>query len=174
LVENPVAIRDLITGQQYVLPAHRRDISALASAPDGSWLASTGDHRVLIWQPDSGRLLHELSDGNKLLRLLLAGPDGTWLAAAGEDGRIRVWDPMTGNLRHVLAGHVGSVRAMTLTAGARLVSTGDDRSLRVWEPATGAPVCAIRVDGPLNALASRGARLQAGGARGCYFFQITN
>jgi WD40 repeat protein len=53
LVENPVAIRDLITGQQYVLPAHRRDISALASAPDGSWLASTGDHRVLIWQPDS-------------------------------------------------------------------------------------------------------------------------
>jgi hypothetical protein len=34
-------------------------------------------------------------------------------------------------------------------------------------------MCAIRVDSPLSAAATHGARIQAGGARGCYFFRIT-
>jgi WD40 repeat protein/nucleoside phosphorylase len=170
--ENPVVIRELSTGNRYVLPAHRRDIAALAVAPDGSWLASTGDSRVLIWDPRNGRLRHELSDGSELLRLLVAGPDGRWLAAAGQDGRVRVWDPVTGELRFTLPGHTGPVRALAVVDGRRLVTAGDDRSIRVWEMTTGAAVCAIRVDGGLTALAAHGQQVQAGGAGGCYFFRI--
>ncbi|MFH9425712.1 NB-ARC domain-containing protein [Streptomyces sp. NPDC017529] len=175
LTENPVHVRVLTTGRLHTLPGHRRDISALAPAPDGSWLASTGDHRVLIWDPREGVLRHELSDGDGLLRVLLADPTGSWLAAAGRDGGIRLWDPRTGDLHHVLTGHVGPVTALSLikgSGGTLLVSVGQDRSIRVWDPESGKAVCSLRVDGPLAALASHGTRVHAGGARGCYFLQF--
>ena len=34
-------------------------------------------------------------------------PEGSWPASAGNDGKVRIWDPSTGATRHTLTGHGG-------------------------------------------------------------------
>jgi hypothetical protein len=39
-------------------------------------------------------------------------PEGSWPASAGNDGKVRIWDPSTGATRHTLTGHGGEVWAL--------------------------------------------------------------
>ena len=65
-------------------------------------------------------------------------PDGSWLASGGDDGSVRIWDPVTGEQRAALAGHAGPVTAVAIAPdGTWLASGGDDGSVRIWDPATG-------------------------------------
>jgi WD40 repeat protein len=65
-------------------------------------------------------------------------PDGSWLAAASDDG-VRVWDPVTGALRHTLTGHTfGVTKLVVAPDGSWLASASADGEVRVWDPATGA------------------------------------
>ncbi|MEV5975335.1 WD40 repeat domain-containing protein [Streptomyces sp. NPDC051921] len=70
------------------------------------------------------------------------------LVTAGQDGRIRIWDPLAesaGNApvsewdaRH---GRIGVVRSFTGHGGKPLLaSCGEDRTIRIWDPATGTQV----------------------------------
>jgi WD40 repeat protein len=176
LRDNPVLVWNLRTGRRtHTLSGHHGEINALVSSPDGSWLASAGANRVRVWGTADGLLRHELAVHDGHVRLLQMGPHGSWLAPAGLDGTVRIWDPRTGTGLHVLSGHHGSVNALALIdgpRGPRLCSAGEDGTVRVWDPRSGAGICAIRVDGPLTALAANGPRLQAGGVCGCYFLQV--
>jgi WD40 repeat protein len=71
-------------------------------------------------------------------------PDGTWLASGGDDGSVRIWDPVTGRQRAVLDGHTGTVTAVAIAPdGTWLASAGDDCSVRIWDPATRRPRAAL-------------------------------
>jgi WD40 repeat protein len=62
------------------------------------------------------------------------------LATVGKDSAVRIWDPSTGQLLSVLAGHTDWVRAICpfdLDGQALLATGGDDRSVRIWDPSTG-------------------------------------
>ena len=66
---------------------------------------------------------------------------GDLLASAGDDGTVRIWDPATGQPRHVLEGHTGWVSGGvrgTVDGRDLLASAGDDETVRIWDPATGA------------------------------------
>ena len=73
-------------------------------------------------------------------------PDGRLLLArGGDDGTVRVWDPVTGTpIGQPLTGHtdwVNSVAFGTTPDGRLLLASGgNDRTVRVWEPVTGTPV----------------------------------
>ncbi|WLS43253.1 NB-ARC domain-containing protein [Micromonospora profundi] len=72
------------------------------------------------------------------VRSAAVAPDGTWLATAGDDGTVRVWDPVTGGRRAVLAGHTGGVRSVAVAPdGTWLATASFDRTVRVWDPVTG-------------------------------------
>jgi WD40 repeat protein len=98
-----------------VLTGHTGDVSALAVAPNGSWLASAGHGRdVRIWDPVTGTVRHTLTrpthgftndtgpgtfthraraltghtrpfDGTGEVAVLAIAPDGSWLASASGD-----------------------------------------------------------------------------------------
>ncbi|WP_406862909.1 hypothetical protein ABZO31_21705 [Streptomyces sp. HUAS MG47] len=70
------------------------------------------------------------------------------LVTAGQDGRIRIWDPLAEaadgspvsewDARH---GRIGVVRSFTGHGGRPLLaSCGEDRTVRIWDPATGTQV----------------------------------
>ncbi len=62
------------------------------------------------------------------------------LASGGDDGTLRVWNPLAGEQIRTLSGHTGAVNAVTafpdLEGAMLLASGGDDGTLRVWNPST--------------------------------------
>ena len=82
----------------------------------------------------------ELGSHGSRVRAVAALPDGR-LVSAGDDGRVRVWDP-TGVAGLIeLAGHRGIVRAVAALPDGRVASAGDDRQILLWDlNAVNAPV----------------------------------
>ena len=80
---------------------------------------------------------------NKVRSLTL--PSGRLiLASCGDDGTIRLWDPVTATPIGVpMQGHTSSVEdicVLSMPAGRTLLaSAGDDGTVRLWDPATGQP-----------------------------------
>lgn len=65
--------------------------------------------------------------------------DGTRLASSGDDGTIRLWDPVEGSqIGQPLRGHDGLVYSVSFSPnGEMLVSSGDDATIRIWSTANG-------------------------------------
>ncbi len=126
-------------------------VMAVAIAPDGTWLASTDDWSVRVWDPATGEPratlggLHLRAQRRDIMRGRLGpvravaiAPDGTWLASGSDEGSVRIWDPVTGELRGTLAGRAGMTLAIA-PDGTWLASADDDGSVRIWDAASGEP-----------------------------------
>ncbi len=71
-------------------------------------------------------------------------PTGTALATAGADGRVRIHQISTGEVTHVLSGHMDEVLALTWhPAGDRILSAGRDGTIRFWETRDGRELLAV-------------------------------
>ena len=57
--------------------------SAVAIAPDGSWLATAGDGTVRIWDPVTGTQRHALTGHTDTVWAAAIAPDGSSLTIAG-------------------------------------------------------------------------------------------
>jgi len=72
-------------------------------------------------------------------------PDGSELLTAAADGRARVWDAATGELRLTLRGHTRVVLSAAWSPDGRRVATGSrDRTVRVWDADTGDSTAVLR------------------------------
>jgi WD40 repeat protein len=124
------------------MSGHTRRVSALAVAPDGSWLGSadTGGE-IQIRNPVTGITRHILTGHTHGVAKLVAAPDGSWLASADASGEVRIWDLATGATRHILTGHRGGVSELVVALdGSWLaVAAGHDSQVRIWDPASGTP-----------------------------------
>jgi WD40 repeat protein len=143
--EEGVSIRDRATGEclrEWSVPGA---VSALAFAPDGSWLVS-GDEAgaVRIWLVATGcecagdeRLPHALSG-------LAISADGTWGATA-QWSEVRIWDAATGAPRRCLAHAQRFTQSVATTPNGHVICDwGHDPDglswesrIAVWDPATG-------------------------------------
>ena len=139
-----------------ILTGHVGQLTQVAIAPDGTWLASVGrDGTVRIWDPATGQQKAALAGHDGPVRTVAIAPDGTWLASGGEDGKVRIWDPATGRRLAAVTGHVwgptgragppvrvtghdGPVTTVAIAPdGDWLASASEDGTVRIWDPATG-------------------------------------
>jgi len=131
------ALRRTLTG-------HAGWMTAVAIAPDGTWLASVADDGVRVWNPATGQQRATLAvagtDGR--VSAVAIAPDGTWLA--GADGRsVRIWDAATGQQRAALTGHARPVGAVAIAPDGTWLASADGRSVRIWDAATGQQCAAL-------------------------------
>jgi len=95
------------------------------------------------------------------------------LASTGEDGAVRIWDPVTGSARHTLTGHASGVPAlMAIPDGSWLASADTGGELRIWDPITGAALTSLRVAGGLFHLVATSTTIAGAGERSLYFLAL--
>jgi hypothetical protein len=113
-------------------------VSALTFHPDGTRLASSGYHEVLIWSVPEGRLLHRITNVAERVHGLTFHPDGRRLAVAagtpGVLGEVKLFDVDAGRLVADLGVADDAFFAVAwAAAGSRLVAAGADASVRLFD-----------------------------------------
>jgi WD40 repeat protein len=91
--------------------AHGAAVRAVVFSPDSRLLAyGSEDGTVNLWEVASQRPLGQPWLGHTdFVQSLAFSPDGQWLASVGDDQSARVWEVATGELRHTLLAHSGTV-----------------------------------------------------------------
>jgi WD40 repeat protein/serine/threonine protein kinase len=119
-------------GEPVTLEGHRGNVDAVAFSPDGRLLATGGPQTILLWDPASGRKVHELRTPGRVSRLAWR-PDGHELAVASfwtnEDralcSEVNFWDPETGQLVHTIRNGGGAWCGVAYSPDGRYLALGD-------------------------------------------------
>jgi WD40 repeat protein/tRNA A-37 threonylcarbamoyl transferase component Bud32 len=129
------------------LTGHEGAITTLAVSPSGQVLASgSTDRRIMLWNMQSGTLLHTI-DGKTLLHhsghtdritTLCFTPDGSALVSGSKDGTIKLWDLSERKLISTLSSSEWVISAIAISPdGSLLVSGGDNGVIEFWDLAHG-------------------------------------
>jgi len=122
---------------------HPDTITGLAFAPDNQTFASiAGDGVPLIWDIESGAILHKLDNGHDSFgAAVVYSPDGRYLFSAAWDGLIIKWDVASGEPLQQYTNGDFQVRIIDLSPdGKWLISGGEDAIIYIWDVASGAIV----------------------------------
>lgn len=109
----------------------------IAFSPDSKLLAVSPDrYAVTIWRlADNQRLqtLHTSFTG--AVNSMAFSPDGSTLATGHYDGEIRLWNPLTGDLKQVLKS-TGVVESLDFNSDGTLLASGEgvpSNAVRLWD-----------------------------------------
>ncbi len=131
--------------EKYPVPV---PITAVAFNTDGSVLATSGYHEVVLWNPADGALLRRIGNVAERVYDLEFSADGkTLFVAAGtpaQIGEVKIFNVDNGQLLGDLVSTDDAVFAVALSPdGTKLACGGADRAIRVFEVATQKELLAI-------------------------------
>ncbi|MCB0188704.1 MAG: hypothetical protein KDE31_30755, partial [Caldilineaceae bacterium] len=142
---------DANNGDQIQLfPGHSQSIPCALGvefSADGTQTLTTSALEAYLWDVASGAKLRTFRGHRFGLTNAALSPDGTEVLTNGTDlsparcsrdcGHVKLWDAMTGDLRHTLV-HPIALYDATYSADGRLVMTvGIDQQLQLWSAASG-------------------------------------
>lgn len=110
---------------------HRGQVSAVALAPGGRFIASSGgDGIVRIWDLAQGKEIWMLAGHGSLVGCIAFHPDGHTLVSGGDDGTVSIWDVKRGMKIREMPRQSAAIRAVTFTGnGSRLVVVTGSRKI---------------------------------------------
>ena len=117
-------------------------VTAVAFNADGSQLASSGYHEVLVWNTADGSLIRRISNVAERIYDLEFSADGASLAVAagtpGQLGELKLFSAADGALIRTLVRSRDAMFALSFSPnGQHLACAGADRSIYVVDVATG-------------------------------------
>jgi WD40 repeat protein/serine/threonine protein kinase len=155
-VDETVRIWDANTGHEIVtLRGHVHTVNSLSWGPDGSLASGCCDGSMKIWNSIRDQEANVLSGHVARVTAVSWSPDGKRLASGGDDGKVRIWQPVGGKEVLSLKSHdkdqinpqFGLIRSLAWSPeGTHLASAGLDGRVLVWEIATRREVFALPAD----------------------------
>jgi WD40 repeat protein len=132
----------VVIPEKYRIPV---PISALAFSPDGTAVATSGNHEVNLWRVEDGSLVQRLRGVDERVYDIAFSPDGKWLATAsgdpGRTGTVKLWAAEPGgegkSVRDLIESNDGIFAVAFSPDSKRVAAAGADRAVRVWEIETG-------------------------------------
>ena len=120
-------------------------LSAVDYSPDGSLLAVSGYHEVLLWKADGSALVDRLVGLSERIQSLAFSPDGKKLAVAGGSparlGEVQVWDVAKRKLLLSVPMTYDTLYGVSWSPDGNHIAFGcADNSVRAIDAATGAQV----------------------------------
>ncbi len=120
-------------------------LTSLAFSPDGSLLAVTGYHEVLLYAADGSKLVARLVGLSERVQAVAFSPDGKLLATAGGDpgrfGEIQIWDVEKKKLKLSVPVTYDTVYGVSWAPDGSKVAFGcADNTVRAIDPLTGKQV----------------------------------
>jgi len=107
-----------------------------AYSPRGDQVAYTEGRDILLWEVETGNILHTLAGHSGVVSVISYSPLGDLVASAGafDDITVRLWDAETGVCLWILAGHSEYIYSMVFSPkGDRIISSSDDGTVRIWD-----------------------------------------
>lgn len=129
------------------LEGHEHWVTAVAIAPDGTWLASGSlDGTIGIWDAATGRRRTLLTGHKRGVEKIAISPDGAWVACTDGTTAVYVWDVASQQLRTTFDAVLDEtqrhyprpVTSLALSPDGTWLSTVA-RTVSQWNVATGQP-----------------------------------
>ena len=129
-----VIIRNIATGEQWVLKGHTGGVRTISFSPDGNRLATGGsDRTILIWDAKTGRKLLSMRGHNDNVAELCYSPDGKKIVSGSHDGTVKLWDAQNGLELVTYPSHTGFVCGVAFSPdGKHIASASLDGSVKIW------------------------------------------
>jgi WD40 repeat protein len=139
-------------------------VNAVATSPDGAWIASgSDDATVKIWHASDGTLARTLAIGGLFQVTALAFDYGsTTLAVGYGDGSIRLWNPTNGVLVRTInlswnggVNYLGKIASLSFSPNGQYLAAGSgDLYTRIWKVSDGTKYQSwVKNTGPLQSVA---------------------
>lgn len=139
--DHRILVWDLETFQkQATLAVHPEAIAHLALSPDEQAVTAVGFETTLrTYRLEDGKRLHEARCPCRDMRTCTFSPSGGILVGGGRNGRIRSWNPASGELLwQADAVHRRRIRGLAFAPGGQtLASVSEDRTIGLWNAAEG-------------------------------------
>ena len=141
-----IRLTDVKTGRELATLPYRRGVKELTFSPDGETVAFSGLGEIRLWNTRTGDEqdipLADLSAGipHNIPRILALAfsPHGTWLVSGTAQGKIQMWDVVTGTALAVFAEpteqeNLGSILALAFSPDGTLLAAGTRGHIQLWE-----------------------------------------
>ncbi|KAG5782101.1 hypothetical protein H9Q73_004278 [Fusarium xylarioides] len=128
--------------QSSSLQGHTGAVISLSFTHDGKSLVSTAsDHHIRIWDIRTGasKLLRDTNENSVLSktswpRVVTCSPYNDAIAGGFSDGRVLLWETITGGHYRVLKGHTDCILSIAFSQnGSKIATASKDGTVRVWD-----------------------------------------
>jgi len=124
-------------------------VSSLNFSPDGRTLAAAVGRQVVVFDPESGKVVASLGDHPGPVNSVVFSPDGTLLIAAGgraaSFGSVTVWDRLKRVKQLDLTGHSDSILSAVISSDGKVLATaGYDKQILIWDLVRGAVIRSLK------------------------------